>query len=289
MHGATVGVIEPRKETMRIVLLTGWGREHRFLANRLAEEVQIDAIIVERGARQGGVRRAGRRGLCHVLAKLMWRGFLWVTQHERKRGQALRAVLGNDATERFPDGIPVVSTCRVGSPQCNAVLNELSPDILVIYGTSIVPGETLKIPRVRSLNMHTGIAPYYRGTHCAFWPIVNGEPQMLGATVHECTDQIDGGMIFGVDKIVLDGTDTLHTIFAKCVRCGAELYVAVLREVIGGELKGTKQDRTLGTEYRGYMRTLWPELMARWRLFRGLQLSERESACGDARPERSRI
>ena len=34
------------------------------------------------------------------------------------------------------------------------------------------------------LNIHLGLSPYYRGAGTNFWPLVNGEPEYCGATIH---------------------------------------------------------------------------------------------------------
>lgn len=81
-------------------------------------------------------------------------------------------------------------------------------------------------------NMHTGISPYYRGTACSFWPMVNNEYNMLGSTVHECTNEVDSGKIYAITRSQYTKGDSLHTLFAKksdhggrclCESC-SELY-----------------------------------------------------------------
>jgi methionyl-tRNA formyltransferase len=129
----------------------------------------------------------------------------------------------------------------------------------------------LALPGGPSLNLHTGISPRYRGTDCAFWPVANREPQWLGATVHECTSAVDGGQIYGVVAAHWELGDGLHELFARAVAAGAELYADIVTSYVRGESPaGEAQDLESGREYRGYMRTLRPELRARWALRRGL-------------------
>jgi methionyl-tRNA formyltransferase len=133
------------------------------------------------------------------------------------------------------------------------------------------------------VNLHTGVSPRYRGTDCAFWPVANREPEWIGATVHECTAAIDGGQIFGVAPAGWRPDDRLHELFARAVECGAGLYVDVMRRYLRhGALKGERQDLTEGAEYRGYMRTLGPELRARVALRRGLLKTANSPARQDA-------
>jgi hypothetical protein len=63
----------------------------------------------------------------------------------------------------------------------------------------------------------------------------------------------------------------LHQLFARALIRGADLYVEVVQRYLhDGAIEGHLQDLSSGTEYRGYMRTLGPELRARWALRRGL-------------------
>jgi methionyl-tRNA formyltransferase len=129
----------------------------------------------------------------------------------------------------------------------------------------------LGLARERAFNLHTGVSPRYRGTDCAFWPVVNREPEWLGATVHECTAAVDGGQIYGLARAEWEPGDGIHELFARAVAAGADLYVEAVRRYLDeGGITGELQDLSTGREYRGYMRTLGPELRARWALRRGL-------------------
>ena len=74
---------------------------------------------------------------------------------------------------------------------------------------------------------------------------------------------MDGGRIFATAKAPLGPRDGVHEAFARAVARGADLYVEQVRRLLEGTLEGTPQDLAQGTEYRGHMRTLLPELRAR--------------------------
>ena len=50
------------------------------------------------------------------------------------------------------------------SQDCLEALNKIKPDLILIYGTSIIRGEIINIYRNRILNLHLGLTPYYRGS-----------------------------------------------------------------------------------------------------------------------------
>jgi methionyl-tRNA formyltransferase len=241
------------------------------VANRLCGELPVEAVVVDERVRRPTIRRAFRGGIRRGIGRVAHHAYLRVVNDARAREAALRHVLGTDTTAGFQHRDGVIRVDGINSREAFETIGRLEPDALLIYGTVIVNDRILGLANDLAFNMHTGISPRYRGTDCAFWPIVNAEPEWIGATVHECTSDVDGGQIFGVTRVEWSADDGIHELFARAVAAGAELYVdAVRRYLEDGGLAGERQDLADGREYRGYMRTLGPELRARWRLRRGM-------------------
>jgi methionyl-tRNA formyltransferase len=144
------------------------------------------------------------------------------------------------------------------------------PDVILVFGTGVVKESTLSLASHLALNLHTGISPYYRGADCAFWPLYNNELHMLGATVHECTLQLDGGRIFGTARASLQADDDLYSIFARCLLAGADLYVRAVKDLLAGRLEGIPQDLNIGREYKAVMRDVKADLKVRRQLKAGI-------------------
>jgi methionyl-tRNA formyltransferase len=261
-----------------LVLLTGNGPEHRYVANRLCAELPIDAVVVDVATRPPSLGRAFRMGKRRGLSRLVHFAFRKAVRDDRARDRALRSVLGEESTSRFEAEDRVVRVEGINGADAHAAVAASGPAAILVYGTAIVRDDMLAHARDLAFNMHTGISPRYRGTDCAFWPLVNGEPEWIGATVHECTSAVDGGKIFATANASWTPDEGLHGAFAEAVVCGAGLYVDAVRRYLDGGLDGEPQDLSAGTEYRGHMRTLLPELRARRTLLRLRRL-----ASGDAR------
>jgi methionyl-tRNA formyltransferase len=249
------------------VLLTADGPEHRYVANRLCAELPIEAVVVDVAAHPPSLSRAFRAGKRRGLSRLAHFAFRKAVRDDRARERALRAVLAEEDTSRFAAD-RVVRVDGINGADAHAAVAALEPAAILVYGTAIVRDDMLAHARDLAFNMHTGISPRYRGTDCAFWPLVNGEPEWIGATVHECTSAVDGGKIFATARAPWEPGDRLHGAFARAVACGADLYVDAVRRYLAGDLDGEPQMLSAGVEYRGYMRTLRPELRARWTLVR---------------------
>jgi hypothetical protein len=181
----------------RVVLLTGDAPQHCRVARALAKTGLLDAIVVDEGVPRTRAERlrAGRRrfGTVQLVQRIAWRTLRKAIGRSAAERAAIAAILGE---ARMPHDVPVHRVRGVNSRSTRDLLTELAPDVLCIYGTSIVKDPTLSIAKSTALNMHTGISPRYRGADCAFWPLHEKEPQWLGATVHECTSAIDGGAIY---------------------------------------------------------------------------------------------
>lgn len=261
----------PTAATRRLVVLTGDGPEHHYVTNRLCSELPIHTVVVDTRYRPRSLRRAFRGGALIGLSRVGLFAFRRLVSDDEGRARALRRVLTDELSGSFTHDELVRRVDGVNSAQAQAALRAARPDVLLVFGTSIVNAETLAIVRDKALNLHTGMSPRYRGTDCAFWPVANREPHWIGATVHECTAAIDGGQIFAVAPAEWQPDDRLHDLFARAVVCGSCLYVDVVQRYLrDGALHGERQDLGQGTEYCGYMRTLAPELRARAALRLGL-------------------
>lgn len=252
---------------MRIILATADDLEHMYVANALAARVPLDGIVVDHGrplSILGRIRKTcGKYTLSqlasrtHVaLMKRLWRD-------ELVGRQSVIRVYGFENCRQFrrPDLIHDIK--GINTSGGFQTISSLKPDVLLIYGTAVVGSKTLALARHIALNMHTGIAPYYRGADCAFWPIFNQELHMVGATVHECTKSIDGGRIFGTARADLRPDDDVFSVFARSVISGADLYIRVVQDLMAEKLNGIEQDLSLGKEYRAVMRNVAAERKVR--------------------------
>lgn len=261
----------PVSPDRRLVLLTGNGPEHRYLANRLCAALPIAAIVTDMHARPPSLRRAFRGSALGGVSRIGLYAFRKLVRDQEAQTAALRQILGEELTAQFPAGQSLLRIDGVNSQDAIDTVKQIEPDAMLVFGTSIVGPQMLSLANDLAFNLHTGISPRYRGTDCTFWPVVNREPEWLGATVHECTADVDGGAMFETTRASWSSSDQLHDLFARAVACGADLYISVVQRYLrDGAISGEPQDLTSGREYRGYMRTLMPELRARWALRRGL-------------------
>ncbi len=147
--------------------------------------------------------------------------------------------LGRDASEREYFGgheawqlSPGVIR-REGAPGgCNepaevAAMRALAPDVVLVFGTEILRDEVIASFRGNLINLHLGLSPYYRGSGTNFWPLVNREPEYVGATIHYLDAGIDSGPIIAPVRPEMRATDGPHDVGNRTIISA----VAVLAQV----------------------------------------------------------
>lgn len=259
-------------DELSVVILTRGGREHRHVTNVLNRAVRVSSVVVEvrkpKSVRARTTQLRRRYTPLRLLERSVLRVVKWLSRDAQRRDRSLRRVLG-PGSDTFAADMRMVEVPDINGQGAKSLLEELRPDLILVYGTGIVRDPILDIARVGSLNMHTGLSPEYRGSDCAFWPVHDQRFDLLGATVHECTSRVDGGAILGRCNAHPQDGDGLHDIFARCVLAGADLYAECAAAALEmGAIVGTEQDLSKGKEYRSWMRGVRAELRARRRLQR---------------------
>jgi len=222
---------------LRVVVLCGGSPRHLHVANRLCRSAQVLAIVQESGS-EWNARKVLRLLRPDNFARKLWR---WLRDRRRYTG-------GGEAKFFFPDGAPqlehpelVHQVPHINHPSVVALMQRLQPDLIAVFGTSLIRGELLQAGRLGMVNLHGGLSPEYRGADCTFWALYNREPEKIGCTIHYIDSGIDtGGLIAHVCPQIRPGDDELR-LFWRAVRESAEVYAELLERLAGGERFGVPQ------------------------------------------------
>lgn len=259
---------------MRIVLLTGTKVEHRYVARTLADTLDggLAAVVIARPRPVLSRLRSylRRHGVRQIAARVAARSFRRIVDSPRYRDEVHEAVYGPQWGEWGAAGGRLRAVSSHNAADCVQLLEELRPDVLAVYGTALIREHVSRRARCSALNLHTGVAPRYRGADSVFWALHNREPEWIGATVHGLVAAVDGGPVFEVVRPRLEPTDTEYSLFCKCVAVGAHAYARVIEQMHDGGTQGEFQSRGEGREYRSIERTLGAELRVRAHLRAGL-------------------
>lgn len=165
----------------------------------------------------------------------------------------------NDRTEETARslGIEVVHVDDYHDPASLELIRQANADLGIVFGTNIIKESVFSIPRLGSINLHQGLAPFYRGGPPVFWELFNNENE-VGLTVHFVASKVDTGDIILQKTVPLKydpafGAD--YEQFLSTYRDGlkavcAEMVAAAASKIASGEVSPVKQDITQGKRYR---------------------------------------
>jgi len=82
--------------------------------------------------------------------------------------------------------------------KCNLeILSDfLNSDLYIVFGSSYIKGDLIDfLTKKKAINIHMGVSPYYRGNDCNFWALYDGNPHLVGSTIHLLSKGLDNGEI----------------------------------------------------------------------------------------------
>lgn len=135
---------------------------------------------------------------------------------------------GNDWVD-LDKSLRVVYCKNINDPHIEQLLAKEKPDLLLDHGTSIVKDHIIdKAPL--ALNLHWGLSPYYRGTHCTEWALINWDPLNIGVTIHRLAKAIDGGDVLGQARVEIEANDNIDSINMKLTLAGTKIIINALHD-----------------------------------------------------------
>ncbi len=217
--------------SLRVGILTGRDVRHRYFVHALAQ--RFDVVTV--GYQNTGyvpADVADRDGVDPKTAAL-------VRRHFAERDFQELTFFGHAAEERHSTPqctVRGLTRESLNSAETVAWLGDARVDVVVVYGTDLIKPPLLDRFAGRLINMHLGLSPYYRGTATNFYPLVNGEPEYVGATVHLIDAGIDTGPILHQVRPDITADDMPHTVGCKAIVAGVKKVLKSLREFETGDL-----------------------------------------------------
>jgi folate-dependent phosphoribosylglycinamide formyltransferase PurN len=238
----------------RVVLLTADARRHRYAAARLAERTRLAGVVSEVKA-----------PLLAPQVPLAPDERADVDRHFAERDAVEVRMLGAEVA--FPDVERLdVGAGEASAPRVLAWVEARRPDVLVLYGTSIIRPPLLDRYAGRIVNLHLGLSPYYRGAGTNFWPLVHREPECVGVTLHLAVARVDAGPILAQARPEVRPDDRAHEVGTRTLVAALELLPEVLARHLAGRLRPAAQDLGRGRVYRSRdftaaaLRQMWRHL-----------------------------
>jgi folate-dependent phosphoribosylglycinamide formyltransferase PurN len=212
---------------MRAIVLTSTMRRHNFVANTIAARIAVAGVWREQKSFQPLSYASDRREEAII------------EQHFAAR----------DASEEafFADHAEVETLARTIEPGgCNRpaeidAMRRAAPDVVLVFGTGLLKQPLIDSFPHRIVNIHLGLSPYYRGAGTNFWPLVNGEPEYCGATIHFLDGGVDSGPIIAHVRPHIERGDGPHEIGNNTIVAATSALVDAALALTGGGVRGVPQ------------------------------------------------
>ena len=187
---------------MSIVIITIPGEAKRIFANSLHKltDGNVELVIIQRrnirhNSLFNRLKRLYKSVGLRALSIEIWHAILLRLNGEREVLEYFRE--RNDDRDADDDGgyIPnVLEVESVNSNEVHAILRELSPRLMVIWGSTIIKPHIIKTAGC-AINLHMGLCPYYRGAIANQHALMRRELDKIGATIHYAEAEVDSGEI----------------------------------------------------------------------------------------------
>jgi methionyl-tRNA formyltransferase len=260
--------------SLSVMILCGRAPRHLYVANRLCQGARPVAIVQETGS-----QLSARKVVSLLRPDNLWRkSSRWLRDRRRYAGGRESKFFFDAAPPVLIRSDLVVEVPHVNHPDVAALADRLQPDVIAVFGTSLIRGALLGRGRLGMFNLHGGLSPRYRGADCTFWALYNGEPDQVGCTLHRIDAGIDTGTLIAHVRPEVRESDDELMLFWRGIRDSAGVYVEMLGRLERGENLGQPQaekGRLYQVKQRGWREE--HDLAARMKggLLRGVTLPSR--------------
>jgi len=248
---------------MKIIIITRDNAYKRYFINKINSKFVVDALFyMPKGKIKPNLfiqvlrnywRRGGKsiRGAFSqfISSKKRVKALKTLYPKESKKEDILKNILKDNYRELDYNG-PIYKYYDVNSSDFHKKIVSIKPDLMIVFGTSILADSIINMAKVAAINVHYGLSPYYRGDKTTIWPIYNDEPEYIGVTIHHLSSKIDGGAIITQERPLLDKNETLFSIELKLAKLATELVIKTIEYIeLHNEVPGVKQDFSKGKLY----------------------------------------
>lgn len=251
----------------KIVILSRNKTSAQNVIEALDPSIQIAKIIIDPGASRKKIftNRIKKIGIVAFIGQLLFRfivmPYLNSSSNDRKR-ELSASYLKSRPSAPLP---PVAYVENINSQEGSHLLNDLSPDAIVVVTRRIISKGTLDRVSARFINIHDGIIPKYRGLFGAYWAMVSGDRANCGATVHFIDQGLDTGPIIAQSNISdqLTAKDNFTTYAIHQFASALPLLNTALLDMAKHQLQTV--ERSLEVGKIRYIPTIWAYLANRIR------------------------
>jgi len=244
---------------MKIVILTNGSKIAKYFVNKLSEKVDISKVFIEIKKIKYSQKRLflnkvfGKKFIDEIIEfknNLFLEDIVKFDKFiENKKIEEYFFDFNEKSSKFFASYEEIILEKE------KYKLEKENIDILLLFGTSIIKDEIIKIPKLAILNFHSSLLPYYKGSRVELWQILNDDYKYCGATIHYVDTGVDTGNIIVQEPINVEEKDVFWDLRYKNILKGIDLYPKAI-ELVKKGYKGEIQKNISQQVFKGKMITL---------------------------------
>jgi len=189
--------------TKKIVILTGSELRHNFFRISVASNKNIDVLAT--------FCEGTEKSLENII-KVDLEASKQLEDHVFNRSESEKEYFLSETFKEDWSNPQHIKKGEINDQSIIQKILDLKPDLIACYGSSLIKGTLLEEFQDRFINVHLGLSPYYRGSGTNIWPLINGEPEYVGATFMYIDSGIDTGNIIHQIRADMEVLDSPHDI-----------------------------------------------------------------------------
>lgn len=228
---------------MRAVILTLEQANQAALCHKLKSQCDVAAVVLSENVprKRAAPARQLQSFVNRVSARLAGRPFIDAWRQLQ--------ISYESSYPNFPD-VPLVRVRNINDAATIRVIEETSPDLIIVSGTNLVGRKIIALgaDRIGVVNLHTGLSPYIKGgPNCTNWCLAEGSFHLIGNTVLWLDAGIDSGNIIASEQTALTGSETLAELHWKVMEHAHAMCVCVVSKLARGESVPSVPQDSLGS------------------------------------------
>lgn len=220
------------------------------------DNINIKGIIVRRLINPNRIlsefSRDGSRLLKKVWKKLVlknkaYRNAKNKTIMDLMRRENIELTRVDAFKEKF--GIPVIYCNSLNESKAIKAIKGLQPELVVFTGGGLIRNDVLENSGDGVLNCHIGVLPQYRGMDVVEWPILEGNFNNIGMTIHFMDVGVDTGDILKIKILKVEPGENIKELREKAEPIMCRQLVKCCIGYMDGKLKRVPQKLDEGKQY----------------------------------------
>ena len=143
--------------------------------------------------------------------------------------------------------IKTIKTNDVNGNEVENFISDKDIDILISFNCpQKIKSNLLDLPSKFPINIHLGYLPTYRGVFPIFHAFINKE-NFVGVTIHIMNENYDDGKILIQEKVEIEKSDDMLTLYEKTFSLIPNLTIAALNGIFNNNIDLKSNDKQNGS------------------------------------------